>query len=158
MVDAHQATPGATISGLVVGGPGPVPCATVRIQATANSTFTAADGTFALGGIPDGVPVTVVRLGLRNPLHPWALRVARGQTNVSLYARFFRDPRLMQVLAHFGYPVMDGNVPLGLWAAYFGDYYVPSGGMQSLADLLAQHVCAHGGQVHLGQRVDRILV
>ncbi len=37
----------------------PVAGATVRIQASANSTLSAADGTFTLTGLTEGVPVTV---------------------------------------------------------------------------------------------------
>lgn len=49
----------AAISGRVIDAGGPVAGATVRVQATANSTVTGADGTFVLGGPAEGVPVTV---------------------------------------------------------------------------------------------------
>jgi hypothetical protein len=48
-----------SISGLVLDERGPVAGATVRVQATDNKTTTAADGSFALGGLTPGVPVTV---------------------------------------------------------------------------------------------------
>jgi prolycopene isomerase len=99
-----------------------------------------------------------VRLGLRNPLYSWAMAVARGQTNHTLYTRFFRDAHLREMLGRLGYPVMTGQVTLGLWAAYFHDYIVPVGGMQSVTNVLVRYLRSHGAQLHLGQRVDRILV
>jgi hypothetical protein len=55
------AAPVATseLTGWVVDAHGPVGGATVRVQATTNSTITAADGTFTLGGLVEGVPITV---------------------------------------------------------------------------------------------------
>lgn len=47
------------IRGCVVDASGPVAGATVRIQASGNSTLTADDGTFVLGGLTEGVTVTV---------------------------------------------------------------------------------------------------
>ena len=50
----------ATVTGSVVNEKGdPVAGATVRIQATTNSTLSAPDGTFTLGGLMDTVTVTV---------------------------------------------------------------------------------------------------
>ena len=50
----------ASISGIVVGEDGfPIETATVRIQATENSTTTDTDGTFTLTGLESGVEVTV---------------------------------------------------------------------------------------------------
>jgi hypothetical protein len=49
----------AVISGVVRDAGGPVEGATVRIQATTNSTSTAADGTFTLTGLESAVPVTL---------------------------------------------------------------------------------------------------
>jgi len=55
-----RALPAAVVSGSVVDEQGlPVAGATVRIQAGANSTLSAADGTFTLTGLTEGVPVTV---------------------------------------------------------------------------------------------------
>lgn len=53
------AAPSASVSGRVVDASGPVAGATVRIQATDNSTLTNADGAFVLGGLVAGVPVTI---------------------------------------------------------------------------------------------------
>jgi len=47
------------ISGVVVDADGPVAGATVRVRATDNATVTAADGSFALGGIAATTPVSV---------------------------------------------------------------------------------------------------
>ncbi|MCK5587048.1 carboxypeptidase regulatory-like domain-containing protein, partial [Candidatus Bipolaricaulota bacterium] len=50
----------ASIAGIVVGEDGvPIKGATVRIQATKNSTITGSDGTFTLTGLESGVEVTV---------------------------------------------------------------------------------------------------
>jgi len=50
----------STVSGLVLNADGsPAAGARVRVQATQNLTITAADGTFALGGLAEGVTVTV---------------------------------------------------------------------------------------------------
>jgi hypothetical protein len=50
----------ATISGTVIDDEGdPIADATVRIQATTNSTLSATDGTFTLGGLTEASPVTV---------------------------------------------------------------------------------------------------
>ena len=52
--------PTATITGIVVGEDGaPIAGATVRIQATANATTSAADGTFELGGLLPDAEVVV---------------------------------------------------------------------------------------------------
>ena len=53
------AQPTGIIRGVVVDGNGSVAGATVRIQATTNVTTTALDGTFALGGLAEGITVTV---------------------------------------------------------------------------------------------------
>jgi len=60
LLSVVSASPTSTISGLVSGLDGtPVAGAIVRIQATNNSTTTAADGLFTLSGLTDGVAVTV---------------------------------------------------------------------------------------------------
>jgi hypothetical protein len=48
-----------TVSGVVLDEDGPVEGATVRVQATENSTVTAADGTFTLSGLSEGISVTI---------------------------------------------------------------------------------------------------
>jgi hypothetical protein len=84
-----QAT--ATISGLVVDVNGPVAGATVRIQATTHATTTAADGTFTLSGLAEGIPVTVSAWkhtyycakieGVAPPANEISLTLRRYQTN-----------------------------------------------------------------------------
>jgi hypothetical protein len=54
-----SANPSGTVSGTVVDAHGPVAGAVVRQQTTANSTTSAADGSFTLTGLPEGVTVTV---------------------------------------------------------------------------------------------------
>ena len=93
---------------------------------------------------------------LRHPLFPWAVAKVRNQTNRSLHRRYFSDPRLIALLDRLGYPVMSGQSTLGMWTAYFNDTWVPVGGMQSMADRLAQCAQAHGGVIHFGQSVRRI--
>jgi len=100
----------------------------------------------------------VLPIVLHNPLYPWATGITRGKTNHDLYARFFRDAKLREMLGRLGYPVMGGPFTLGMWASYFCDYYMPRGGMQGVADLLSGYVQEQGGQVHCGERVERILV
>jgi Phytoene dehydrogenase and related proteins len=93
---------------------------------------------------------------LRHPLFPWAVGKARNQTNRSLHQNYFSDRRLIAMLNQLGYPVMSGQNTLGMWISYFDDTWVPEGGMQSMADGLAQCVQAHGGEIHLRQSVRRI--
>ncbi len=53
------AAPSGTVSGLVLDVDGPVAGAVVRQQTKAFSTVTAADGTFLLTGVPEGISITV---------------------------------------------------------------------------------------------------
>jgi hypothetical protein len=55
----ESALPPDTVAGLVLDEAGPVSGAPVRVQATENRTTTAADGSFALGGISASEPVTI---------------------------------------------------------------------------------------------------
>ena len=50
---------GPTVSGIVIDADGPVVGATVRVRATDNKTTTAADGSFTLGSLTAGVPVSI---------------------------------------------------------------------------------------------------
>jgi len=50
---------GNTVSGVVLDEAGPVAGATVRVQATQNATTSSTDGTFSLGGLTEGVTVTI---------------------------------------------------------------------------------------------------
>jgi phytoene dehydrogenase-like protein len=105
-----------------------------------------------------GVPGTMLSLGLRHPLFPWAVASARGQTNRSLHERYFKDPLLRRMLDQLGYPVMSGQNTLGMWTQYFEDCWVPLGGMQAFANMFVRFVRENGGEIHLGQRVRRILI
>ena len=58
-VSSPSPQPADTVSGLVLDEAGPVPGATVRVQATNNATTSAADGTFSLAGLTQGVTVTI---------------------------------------------------------------------------------------------------
>jgi hypothetical protein len=59
VIEAASGRGAASINGVVVDSVGPVGGATVRIQATTNSTFSAPDGSFTLSGLQEGVAVTV---------------------------------------------------------------------------------------------------
>jgi len=56
---AQYPLPPDTVSGLVLDEDGPVAGATVRVQATKNATASAADGTFSLAGLTQGVTITI---------------------------------------------------------------------------------------------------
>jgi hypothetical protein len=58
-VPSPTTSPLDTVSGVVLDEDGPVEGATVRAQATNNGTMTAADGSFALSGLSEGVSVTI---------------------------------------------------------------------------------------------------
>jgi prolycopene isomerase len=104
------------------------------------------------------VPNTLIRIGLRQPLFPWAMAFARGQTNRSIHRRYFGDPLLCQMFDQLGYPVMSGQNTLGMWVQYFDDCWIPLGGMQTFANAFVRFIRKHGGEIHLEKRVRRILV
>jgi mono/diheme cytochrome c family protein len=56
---AQRADSGGTVTGTVLDETGPVAGATVRIQATTRETTTDSEGCFALGGLAEGIAVTV---------------------------------------------------------------------------------------------------
>jgi prolycopene isomerase len=101
---------------------------------------------------------SILQLGWKHPLSLWASWVASRHTNRSLHALYFNKGTLRQLLDQLGYPVMAGNNTLGMWASYYFDTWIPEGGMQVPADLLAQYIREHGGEVHLGKRVQRIRI
>ncbi len=113
-------------------------------------------GLYFSGG--KGVLGKILKMGIQNPLFPLANAVAKGRTNRSLYARFFKDERLIHLLGNLAYPVMAGPFTLGLWATYYGDYFTPVGGMQCFSNMLVRYICDRGGQLRLNQRVEKILV
>jgi hypothetical protein len=59
LLSAATSGEGAAVSGVVVDALGPVAEAVVRQQATANATVSAADGSFTLGNLTDGVSTTI---------------------------------------------------------------------------------------------------
>ena len=71
-----------TVSGVVVDADGPVAGATVRQQTTANSTTSAADGSFTLGGLPEGFTVTVTAWA--ESYWPSGVDVVPSQSGVTL--------------------------------------------------------------------------
>lgn len=72
----------STVSGVVVDADGPVAGATVRIQATTRSTASAADGTFTLGGLTEGITVTVTAWA--ESYWPSGVEVVPSQSGVTL--------------------------------------------------------------------------
>ncbi|ADN02484.1 phytoene desaturase family protein [Spirochaeta thermophila] len=101
---------------------------------------------------------TMCRLILKNPRAPWAMAKAHKQTNHDLLTRYFADPTLRRLLGILGYPVMDGLVTLGMWYSFFHDYHMPIGGMQVIPEAFVSYITGHGGTIHLGKGVSRILV
>jgi hypothetical protein len=89
--DIVHADPAGVLRGVVVDATGPVAGATVRIQATADFTHTGLDGTFVLGNLAEGVPVTVSAWadgyycakveGVAPPAEGLTLTLRRYQTN-----------------------------------------------------------------------------
>jgi hypothetical protein len=59
LLGSVSADPSGTVSGMVVDADGPVAGAVVRQQTTANSTTSEADGSFTLGGLTEGITVTI---------------------------------------------------------------------------------------------------
>ena len=105
-----------------------------------------------------GMLPKVPNLLLRHPLMPWALLVARGQTNRSLQQRYFSDLILRRMLDELAYPVMSALNTIGMWISYIDDTWVPAGGMQAFANTMVHFVEEHSGKVHLGRQVERIRV
>jgi len=76
------AAPSGTVSGVVVDADGPVAGATVRQQTTTNVTTSAADGTFTLAGLPEGITVTVTAWA--ESYWPSGVQVVPSQSGVTL--------------------------------------------------------------------------
>ena len=72
----------STVEGVVVDADGPVAGAVVRQQTTTTSTISAADGTFTLGGLPEGITVTVT--AWHEGYHPGGVEVVPSQTGVTI--------------------------------------------------------------------------
>jgi hypothetical protein len=70
------------VSGVVVDDDGPVAGAVVRQQTTANSTTSASDGSFTLGGLTEGISVTIT--AWHAGYHPGGVEVVPPQTGVTI--------------------------------------------------------------------------
>jgi prolycopene isomerase len=101
---------------------------------------------------------SILQVGFQHPLFFWASWKANKNTNRSLHANYFKNQYLQQLLNQLGYPVMAGKNTLGMWASYYYDSWIPIGGMHNLADDFVHYVKQHGGQVHFGKRISRIML
>jgi hypothetical protein len=77
-----SAGPPNTVSGVVVDAAGPVGGAVVRQQTTTNRTSSAADGSFTLGSLPQGITVTVTAWS--EGYYPGGVAVVPPQTGVTI--------------------------------------------------------------------------
>jgi hypothetical protein len=77
-----SAAPSGTVSGVVVDADGPVAGAVVRQQTTANATTSAADGSFTLSGLTEGISVTVTAWD--EGYHPAGVEVIPPQAGVTI--------------------------------------------------------------------------
>jgi len=80
-----SADPLGVVSGVVVDADGPVAEAVVRQQTTANSTTSAADGSFTLGGLTEGISVTIT--AWHEGYHPGGVEVVPPRTGVTITIR-----------------------------------------------------------------------
>jgi hypothetical protein len=72
----------ATVSGIVIDAAGPISGAVVRQQTTANRTTSAADGSYTLGSLPQGITVTVTAWS--EGYYPGGVAVVPPQTGVTI--------------------------------------------------------------------------
>jgi phytoene dehydrogenase-like protein len=82
----------------------------------------------------------------------------KGKNSTDLIASTIRDPALGRVIEALGYPVMSVSAVAGMWYAMAEDYWYPLGGLQVMADALAEAFRRAGGELRLGSRVEAILV
>jgi hypothetical protein len=80
-----SADPSGIVSGVVVDVDGPVAGAVVRQQTTANSTTSATDGSFTLGGLTEGISVTIT--AWQEGYYPAGVEVVPPQTGVIITIR-----------------------------------------------------------------------
>ena len=80
-----SADPPVAVEGVVVDADGPVAGAVVRQQTTANSTTSAADGSFTLDGLTEGITVTVT--AWQEGYYPAGVEVLPPQTGVTITIR-----------------------------------------------------------------------
>ncbi|MDP3682853.1 MAG: NAD(P)/FAD-dependent oxidoreductase [Ignavibacteria bacterium] len=101
---------------------------------------------------------TIVKLLYHHPFFPWASWVANQQTNRNLHKRFIKNDFLRKKLDQLGYPVMTAKNTLGMWGTYFLDSWIPIGGFQEFSNNLVHIIQKNGGEVYVGERVNRIIV
>jgi len=82
LLTSVSAIPSGTVSGVVVDAEGPVAGAVVRQQTTTTSTVSAADGTFTLTGLPEGITVTITTWA--ESYWPSGVQVVPSQSGVTL--------------------------------------------------------------------------
>ena len=82
LLTSVSALPSGTVSGVVVDADGPVAGAVVRQQTTTTSTISASDGSFTLGGLTEGITVTVTAWA--ESYWPSGVQVVPSQSGVTL--------------------------------------------------------------------------
>ena len=114
----------------------------------------------SLSGMMFGKPkiTTLLHLLMKHPLSLWAFAKANRQTNTSLHNIYFKNNFLRGLLNTLGYPVMTGKCTLGMWSTYFWDSWIPNNGMIDITERLSQYILEHGGTIHLGCGVGKIIL
>jgi len=82
LLTSVSALPSGTVSGVVVDADGPVAGAVVRQQTTTTSTISAGDGSFTLGGLTEGITVTITAWA--ESYWPSGVQVVPSQSGVTL--------------------------------------------------------------------------
>ncbi len=86
------------------------------------------------------------------------LRQYQEETVSEFVARFFpKDSKLYHLFSHYGYPDMSASSLAGAFSGMLSDYWTVKTGMQSWADLLADHFQKLGGELKLNSHVDKII-
>jgi phytoene dehydrogenase-like protein len=86
------------------------------------------------------------------------LKKYQDETVSEFAARFFeKDSKLYRIFNGFGYPDMAVSSLAGAVTGILTDYWTVKTGMQSWADLLADHFQKLGGELKLNSRVDKII-
>jgi len=88
-----------------------------------------------------------------------ALYRKSSKTTVTDFAArcFGQGTTLFRFFKGIGYPDMSAALIGPAFVSFFDDYWTVRGGMQSWADALADNFRAHGGELKLGSRVDKIV-
>jgi phytoene dehydrogenase-like protein len=86
------------------------------------------------------------------------LRQYQDETVSEFTARFFaKGSKLYRIFSGFGYPDMSASSLAGAFSGMLSDYWTVKTGMQSWADLLADHFQKLGGELKLNSYVDKII-